>query len=456
MKKSTIMIVDDEEDIRLNLATALGPEGYEVVCVENGDKALGMLDDVRPGLVILDIMMPGLDGYEVCRRIKESGPQSPAVVFASALRKTRNKVEGLDLGADDYITKPFNLAELKAKIRSIFRAQESHRQLLALVDFSRSVNSIDPAALGAAFAARFGELVEANLFSLFYLEEEGGELKLVGHNHSEKEMDGLSLPAAESPIMAAALSAGNEIMVDNFATTPYATGARRPKYTDGYAMCIPLSAGGEFVGVINVSGGGAGFFMKDDFGVLRLMAEITAASLGNCRMHSRINRLAVTDGLTKVFNHQHFHNLLALEFERAKRFGQDLSCVMLDVDFFKRINDTYGHQAGDTVLRHIAAKLMGHLRKIDVVARYGGEEFAILLPQTNIKAAVAVAERIREDVGANPVVTEAGSIGVTVSMGVSDMTVKGVKKEADLIKKADEALYAAKHEGRNRTKVLLA
>jgi len=452
MKKPSILIVDDEEDIRINLTAALSAEGYDVHCADGGVAAEEILRTGQPDLVMLDIMMPGLDGYELCRRIKEEGSKSPAVVFASALRKTRNKVEGLDLGADDYITKPFNMAELKAKLRALFRAQENKRQLQRLVDFSHSINAIDLKSVGEAVAARFPGLVGSDRFSLFYADESEGALRLVADNHIEKTDEGLSIAKADSMLMSDAIDGSGEIYIEDFGASKYSAESQRPKYTDGYAMCIPLRSGGEAVGVLNISGNNSGFFAAGDLSVPRLLAEMIGSSLGNCRMHARINLLAVTDGLTKVYNHQHFHQRLDLEFERAHRFEQDLSCIMLDIDFFKKINDTYGHQAGDAVLRSVAARLLNHLRKIDIVARYGGEEFALLLPQTSIKAAVAVAERIREDIEASPVETIAGLVKVTASLGVATTKAKDIKKGVDLIKKADESLYDAKHEGRNRTR----
>jgi diguanylate cyclase (GGDEF)-like protein len=156
--------------------------------------------------------------------------------------------------------------------------------------------------------------------------------------------------------------------------------------------------------------------------------------------------------LTRLFNHRHFHERLAQEFERAKRFDQNLSLILTDIDFFKRINDTYGHPVGDVVLKTVASRIAGHLRRIDVTARYGGEEFALLLPQTSLDMAVAVAERIREDMAAHPVETESGSVTVTISLGVCDTSLSGISSGADLVRRADEALYSAKKEGRNRTK----
>ncbi|MBF0290953.1 MAG: GGDEF domain-containing protein, partial [Nitrospinae bacterium] len=214
----------------------------------------------------------------------------------------------------------------------------------------------------------------------------------------------------------------------------------------------PVELGTEVFGVLNLNGNANGFFDRLDLNRVRLVCETLAGSLGNHMRHEQMNKLAITDGLTKLFNHRYFQERLAQEFERAKRFSQDLSLILMDIDFFKRVNDTYGHPVGDAILKAVATRISAHLRKIDLTARYGGEEFAILLPQTNVEMALAVAERIREDMAAKPVETDKGDLTVTISLGVCDTSVNGVTGGADLVKKADEALYAAKKDGRNRVK----
>ncbi|MBI4666840.1 MAG: diguanylate cyclase [Nitrospinae bacterium] len=454
MTRPNILIVDDEEDIRLNLMAALSAEGYDIRLAATGAEALDMVKERRPDLVMLDVMMPDMDGYELCKRMKEDyGLKNVGVVFASALRKTRDRVEGLDRGADDYITKPFNMPELMAKIRAHLRMSEYKKQLERLAEFARSLNSIELDRISAAVSETLPDLLPSDRFSLFMLDGQENNLRLLAHNYGGEGMDNLLLPLESSPIMAEALKNGVEILVEDFQASPYSTRSKRARYNDGYAFCAPVMMGGEALGVLNLNGNGQGFFSRMDMNVARLVTETLAATLLNHRRHMEINRLAITDGLTKLFNHRHFYERLTQEFERTRRFHQDLTCVMIDVDHFKKINDTYGHLAGDVILKHIADKLAAHLRKIDLVARYGGEEFSILLPQTDTHAAEAVAERIRQDVASSPAETGAGPVTVTISIGICSANTPGVTKVDDLVRMADEALYQAKRAGRDKTLV---
>jgi two-component system cell cycle response regulator len=163
---------------------------------------------------------------------------------------------------------------------------------------------------------------------------------------------------------------------------------------------------------------------------------------------SRLRELSVTDGLTGLFNHRHFHERLADEFRRAVRYDDPLSLIMIDIDHFKRFNDAYGHQTGDKVLRAVAAALTGAVRETDFVARYGGEEFAVLLPNTPLAGALTVAERMSHDVRKASV--EGLDAKVTASLGLSAFPGRSVHRPEHLVRTADQALYRAKAEGRNK------
>jgi diguanylate cyclase (GGDEF)-like protein len=243
------------------------------------------------------------------------------------------------------------------------------------------------------------------------------------------------------------------VLERNFENSDYCTGKQRSKYKDGFAYCMPLKAGEQFLGVLNLNGNSQGFFDRKEFHFVALIAEILSASISNVKQLEIQKKLAVTDGLTGLLNHRSFQERLNMEYDRASRFKNPLSCVMVDIDFFKKINDTHGHPIGDAILRELAARLKKYLRKVDTVARYGGEEFAMLLPQTDAWAAHVVAERIRADVEALAFETSAGPINVTISLGISDTNADGVSTYEELLKKSDEGLYRAKSEGRNRTVV---
>jgi diguanylate cyclase (GGDEF)-like protein len=203
-------------------------------------------------------------------------------------------------------------------------------------------------------------------------------------------------------------------------------------------------------GVLVLAGPPTPSFRRDAPGILNLIANELIMILDNARLYEDAKRMAVTDGLTRIYNHRFFQELFDKEFKRSDRYGTIFSLIMLDIDFFKRVNDTYGHLYGDEILKEISNIIKGCLRSMDIVARYGGEEFAILLPETDLDSAIQTAERIRraiEDHGFYT--TEREGVRVTASQGVTCYPSSDIKKRSDIVAKADAALYEAKESGRN-------
>ena len=301
-----ILIVDDHEDNVELLRARLESWGYTTETATNGREALSKVEAEPPDLILLDVMMPEIDGIEVARRIKgnDSLPFIP-IIMQTALDSTENKVEGLEAGADDYITKPIDFAELKARLTSMLRIKRLQEEL----------------------QEREHQLLEAN--------------ELLRHTSQ-------------------------------------------------------------------------------------------------------------TDGLTGLDNRRHLEDRLREMFEHAKRLNEPFSCVMCDLDRFKSVNDTYGHQAGDAVLKQFARILKHEVREIDRVGRYGGEEFMLLLPGTVLDSGVTFAERVRKQVEANTFTFAETSIRRTASFGVSAWPHPRISDCDGLMRAADDALYVAKETGRNR------
>ncbi len=183
--------------------------------------------------------------------------------------------------------------------------------------------------------------------------------------------------------------------------------------------------------------------------LLTVLGNLVSLSLVNARFHAEIERMAVTDGLTGLFNHRNFQEKLAAEFRRMERFSDPLSLLLIDIDFFKKVNDTYGHQAGDGVLRGVASVIRETIRNIDIPARYGGEEFAAILLGTNREGAQRMAERLKKAISEKAFILDGKELRVTVSIGGATSPDDTVSRE-ELIEKADQALYEAKRSGRNR------
>ena len=294
-----ILVVDDHEDNVELLRARLQARGYEVFGANDGFTALEIVERVIPDLILLDVMMPKMDGMEVVRRLKANKnlPFIP-VIMQTALDSTENKVEGLDAGADDYITKPINFAELEAHVKSMLRIKQ-------------------------------------------------------------------------------------------------------------------------------------------------LQTELNQAN-------EKLKTISLTDGLTGIENRRSLEERLKEVWSHSVRLHEPIALVMCDIDKFKSVNDTYGHLAGDDVLKEFARLLKDEAREIDRVGRYGGEEFLLILPGTVLDAAVTFAERLREKVENHTFSYEGGTLRRTMSCGVAGSPHPKVKDQEALVRSADEALYVAKETGRNK------
>ena len=208
------------------------------------------------------------------------------------------------------------------------------------------------------------------------------------------------------------------------------------------------------IGVITLYHRAPRSYAPEELRFLQTFAGTVSIAIDNARLYGEQSRLAVTDGLTGLYNHKHFHEMLALEMGRARRYGQPLSLLLLDIDHFKSYNDARGHQAGDTLLRDLAGLFQSEARQHDHVARYGGEEFAFLLPQSDKRQAAEVAKRLCRAVEqrALPRGRSPARAVLTVSIGVASCP-EDALQPLDLVGAADQALYSAKRQGRNRVEV---
>lgn len=211
-------------------------------------------------------------------------------------------------------------------------------------------------------------------------------------------------------------------------------------------LCIPLIVKEEVIGVINITNKLDGkFFNQDDLDFMGALANQAAVAINNAQLYE----LATTDGLTKLYIYRHFHYLLDNEIRRSIRYRHKISLLMMDIDNFKNVNDSYGHQIGDEILREASKVIVRTLRKIDMPCRYGGEEFAVILPETSKENSRVIAERIRELISEIKVTTRKGEIVIpTVSIGIASFP-EDANTQDNLISKADQALYYSKRNGKN-------
>jgi diguanylate cyclase (GGDEF)-like protein len=305
LAKAKVLLVEDDPIQASATKEILRKVGYEILWAEDGINAIKLIKSEKPDIVLLDVILPGMDGYEVCRWLKlDESTKGIPVIMLTVKKELADKISGLHIGADDYLPKPYNELELNARIYALLRTK-------ALQD----------------------------------------ELKLK-----------------------------NQQLED---------------------------------------------------------------------LLDKVNYMAITDTLTGLYNRRRFHDALTSEYERAKRYGTPFSLIMTDIDYFKKINDNYGHDVGDAVLKEVSEILMKSVRDIDTVARYGGEEFMIILPNTDKTHSRIVAERMRQAIENH---NFAGvDRKITTSVGISGMPDIKIENEDKLIRCADFAMYRAKQLGRNRT-----
>ncbi|GAB4484204.1 MAG: diguanylate cyclase [Thermodesulfovibrionales bacterium] len=308
MAKARVLLVEDDALQANETRALLTKTGYEVLWAQDGINAIKQVKSEKPDIILLDVVLPGLDGYEVCRWLKlEESTKGIPVIMLTVKKDLADKVSGLQIGADDYLPKPYNELELNARIYASLRTK-------ALQDELKAKNN--------------------QLEELLY----------------------------------------------------------------------------------------------------------------------KVEYMAITDVLTGLFNRRRFHDVVGKEFERAKRYAMPLSIIMLDIDHFKQVNDRYGHQAGDGVLKQISEIILKSIREVDTASRFGGEEFIVVLPNTDRKDALTVAERMRKTIS-ETAFPDVPDTRVTVSLGVAGIPDDLIATEEQMVRCADYALYTSKKGGRNRIEV---
>jgi diguanylate cyclase (GGDEF)-like protein len=326
---------------------------------------------------------------------------------------------------------------IQKQIRKILQLQEWSREIAAELDRTRVIEVVVKA---------FAELGGVGKMSLMLMNEATGLLEIVGGTGLNPDAAGFVRLKVGEGIAGKVVETGKVMRVERMeSSSEYKSFSGQEHARSGMLLALPLVAKGRCFGVVNLHDKSDGTaFDESDESVLTTLAEIAAVAFENSRLYD----LAITDGLTRLFIVRYFHQRLDEEITRTRRTSHPLSLLMLDIDHFKSVNDTYGHQSGDTVLVGIARIIRKVFREVDIPCRYGGEEFAVILPNTDEAGAVIVAERFRSAVEATVFPLPQGEIHVTVSIGIS--TYKIGKAKEVMIQEADAALYSSKRQGRNR------
>lgn len=485
--KGRILVVEDTPTQAAMVKLGLQRLGFEVVVARDGMEAIEKVYQELPDLVVSDVIMPKLNGYQVCRLLKDDQfTAGIPVVLLTSLDQRQDMFWGLKSGADKYLTKGGSIPELVAEIEA-FLAQRGglkRRERGAPVAGEKSGN------VGFDVMERVIKLLDRNLFEstvvneiqdlVNSLEDYGKTISSVLEILSkvidfhagcivldDEQGRELHVFVNRSVDNAFIEEMGNQALT-RFKDESNAKGAVATKIYDPNELLkepgphpaeiaslttANLVTKGQPSGVIVLASPEMNMFSdraEQTFDIISRHANIV---IDYARLYEHTKRLSITDGLTKMFNHRYFQEHLTREFTRSQRNDKPLSLILLDIDHFKRFNDTYGHQQGDIVLKELARVLQNNIRSCDVLARYGGEEFAIILPETERVVCGKAAERLRAAVEKHSVPGQEEELKVTISMGLSTSLSENVTSAAELISAADRALYRAKENGRNRVEM---
>lgn len=444
-----ILVVDDiPANVKL-LEARLLAEYFDVLTAANGHDALAICESTQVDLILLDVMMPGIDGFEVCERLK-GNPRTAhiPVVMVTALDQPSDRVRGLKAGADDFLTKPVNDLQLMSRVKSLVRLKTLTDELRvrAAAAHALGMESGIPGALG---------------------DEPGAVLLVDGRASSQERIVRALKPIADVTCMSdpqAALfeAAENafELVIINANFSDYdplrLCSQLRSLERTRYLPILLIAEQGDDEMVVRALDLGVTDYLMRPIEPNELLAR-SLTQIRRKRYNDRLRQsvtqsmeLAVIDGLTGLHNRRYLDSHLKILIDRATARGRQLAVCVTDIDRFKLINDTYGHDVGDAVLREFASRLRTAVRGADLACRHGGEEFVLVMPDTSGETAEAVAERLRMTVEQVPFHFDGlnAAINVTASLGIASL-VYGDSPEA-LMKRADTALYEAKRSGRNR------
>jgi two-component system cell cycle response regulator len=444
-----VLIVDDTPaNVRL-LRDKLQHEYFEVYVAEDGLAALEAVDRTPPDIILLDVNMPRMDGFECCERLK-ANPETAhiPVVMVTALNGREDRLKGLRAGADDFLSKPVDEFSLLARVRALTKVKLVADELRRREASGRRLGVIEAASVQERGT--------------------GGRILIVDDHEKQAARIAKALSEDHFPLTlqeAGGLGAAGGATVDAIVLSIAATGFDglrllahfRSKEATREIPILAIADPNEESRNVRALDLGASDIVLRPVDPEELTARVRT-QLRRKRyleaLRSRLDQsleLAVTDQLTGLHNRRYMASSLSQHVRRAEMGGPPVAVMIADVDFFKKINDLFGHDSGDAVLREFAARLATNVRPVDLACRYGGEEFVVIMPDTRIDLALSAAERFRRTVAGNPFRLPKGgeSLNVTVSIGVAAFQGVGDTSET-MLKRADEALYRAKASGRNR------
>jgi len=346
----------------------------------------------------------------------------------------------------------------KQREKTFANADNSTRILEQLTPLARQINCLDLDRIADLCIENVPGMIGARFASMYILDETNNILHLQKHNHPFLINNIVSLNQNPPSPMVLAVASKQIILIGNIDThTKPAIKKSQRAFAENYktqnCAIVPLICQDRVVGVLNLADktDADSFESRQDVALIELFSQLIGASIGNIKLFEKIQRQATTDGLTALYNHKTFYENLERELWRSRRYGGQISMIMIDVDNLKKINDSYGHRAGDKVIKEISKKIKRCIRQIDTAARYGGDEFAIILPNTSLEEATVVAERMVAEVGSSSVTWKKDNIPLSISVGLGQYDADSSPE--DITSRSDQALYTAKKAGKNTVRI---
>lgn len=474
--KTRILVAEDSVAQQKIISRYLEQQGYEVALASNGLEAVNKVYELNPSLLVLDIEMPQMNGYQVCRLLKaDKATESLPIIMLTSRSQPSDRFWGLKTGADRYITKDSSLSKIgrvierllgeskerrnirlapsqgQAKLDVLHRVNEllDHKlyeatiineisELAALIqDYKQTINMI---------MVILGKIIDYDAAATYLLEED--EIIVTGkHPVTESFVEDFRQRLLENADHPSDPSKLKTVLYDEFGISDK-TADTSAQVAD--FVSFPLTAKGRVIAYMAFASSKKDAICEEAQKIMDIAKNSVTIVVDNARLYEETKTLAITDGLTRIYNFRYFLEILGERFETCAERGSRLSLIMLDIDYFKRVNDQFGHLVGDEILKELVTVIKDSLRTEDIVARYGGEEFVIILPNTPMSDARMVAERLRRSVANRPFSSSKGPVPITVSIGIASYPAENIDSQFDLISLADQAMYLAKEGGRDK------
>jgi two-component system, cell cycle response regulator len=478
LEPSKILIADDSPLVLRMIEKMMTEAGLHVLTARDGLEALDKAVSEDVDLVILDVMMPRMNGYQACRLLKsEPSTRGVPVIILTSKDQEGDRFWGLETGADYYITKDSEPHRILDLVKNVLagegarpRAQPGEVRRSSLDILSNVNDLLDRKLYEATILSEIGRVtrglvefdytftavmnlvgrvVDFSVGAMAFVEEDELDVVLMLRRPATPAVvEEVKARLVDAVVREHGGAAFARVQARLFTPTEGPAGPEE-KTLEGF-VGVPVTTNDRVAGLLAIGGRRVARMNAETEAFLAQVANQAYIVLENSRLFARVRNLSVRDSLTDLFNHRHVMELVSLEFSRVGRYPDAFSILMIDVDDFKKVNDEFGHPAGDAVLKDLAGIIKEAVRTVDVVGRYGGEEFVALLPHTTHAEALETAERVRQRIHDHLFPAGDKKVHVTVSVGVASYPSANVDSPSTLVREADQALYRAKEAGRNR------